>query len=222
MPSNGRVIAVSPAGAAGLSLRPEIHSHAVDAIAQMGRRRAIFENMAEMAAAAAAMHFGAGHPIAAIDRGLDRAGKRMVEARPSGSTFGFRARYEQRLTATGAFERARALLIIECATARPLGAVPAHDIVLLGREQAPPFLVGAGYREPLFLHVGLRRDARRAQTALRSSSSIDTPSGARKKATRTPGRTVVGSRVNSAPLALSSATTASMPLTVSPKWSSPW
>src|SRR5262249_51102072 len=60
-----------------------------------------------------------------------------------------------------------------------------------------------------------------AQT-LRSSSSIDTPSGARRKATRTPGRTVVGSRVNSTPLALSSATIASMPLTVSPKWSSPW
>src|SRR5262245_1014121 len=59
------------------------------------------------------------------------------------------------------------------------------------------------------------------QVALRSSSSIDTPSGARRKATRTPGRTVVGSRVNSTPLALSSATMASMPLTRRPKWSRP-
>src|SRR5262247_4344141 len=56
---------------------------------------------------------------------------------------------------------------------------------------------------------------------LRSSSSIETPSGARMKQTRTPGRTVVGSRVNSTPLALSSAAIASMPLTDSPKWSRP-
>ena len=35
--------------------------------------------------------------------------------------------------------------------------------------------------------------------------------------TEAPGRTVVGSLVNSTPLALSSATTASMPVTVSPK-----
>ena len=52
---------------------------------------------------------------------------------------------------------------------------------------------------------------------LRSSSSIDTPSGARMKQTRTPGRTVVGSRVNSTPLALRSAAMASIPLTESPK-----
>ena len=52
---------------------------------------------------------------------------------------------------------------------------------------------------------------------LRSSSSIDTPSGARMKQTRTPGRTVVGSRVNSTPLALRSAAMASMPRTESPK-----
>jgi substrate-binding family protein len=51
----------------------------------------------------------------------------------------------------------------------------------------------------------------------RSSNSIDTPSGARIKQTRTPGRTVVGSRVNSTPLAFRSAAIASMPLTDSPK-----
>ncbi len=56
---------------------------------------------------------------------------------------------------------------------------------------------------------------------LRSRSSIDTPSGARMKQTRTPGRTVVGSRVNSTPLLLSSAAMASMPFTLRPKWSSP-
>ncbi len=55
---------------------------------------------------------------------------------------------------------------------------------------------------------------RAAQAAPRSSSSIDTPSGPRMKQTRVPGRTVVGSRVNSTPLALRSAAIASMPVTV--------
>ena len=56
----------------------------------------------------------------------------------------------------------------------------------------------------------------------RSKSSIEMPCGPRKKQMRRPGRMVRGSMVNSTPLASSSAATASMPLTVSPKWSSPW
>ena len=61
----------------------------------------------------------------------------------------------------------------------------------------------------------------RNHDAWRSSSSIETPSGARMKQTRRPGRTVVGSLVNSTPLALRSAAMASMPLTARPKWSRP-
>ena len=49
------------------------------------------------------------------------------------------------------------------------------------------------------------------------ASSIHTPSGPRMKHTRTPGRMVVGSRVNSTPLAFRSAAIASMPVTASPK-----
>jgi hypothetical protein len=45
--------------------------------------------------------------------------------------------------------------------------------------------------------------------------------GPRKKQMRNPGRMVRGSMVNSTPLALSSAATASTPLTVRPKWSRP-
>lgn len=47
------------------------------------------------------------------------------------------------------------------------------------------------------------------------------PCGPRRKQIRTPGRMVIGSRVNSTPLALSDAATASMSRTESPKWSSP-
>ena len=51
----------------------------------------------------------------------------------------------------------------------------------------------------------------------RSRSSIEIPCGPRMKQMRTPGRMVVGSRVNSTPLALISAATASMSFTASPK-----
>src|SRR6185437_4174995 len=59
------------------------------------------------------------------------------------------------------------------------------------------------------------------QAALRSTSSMLTFCGPRRNAIRTPGRTVVGSIVNSAPLALSSATAASIPLTARPRCSRP-
>ena len=63
--------------------------------------------------------------------------------------------------------------------------------------------------------------ARHAYFLSRSSSSIEMPCGPRMKQMRTPGRMVVGSFVNSTPLALISAATASMSFTVRPKWSRP-
>src|SRR5262245_48383862 len=61
------------------SFRLEVHRYAVDAVAQPGRRRAVREYVAEMAAAAAAMHLGADHAVAPVDRVLDRARLRIVE-----------------------------------------------------------------------------------------------------------------------------------------------
>src|SRR3954471_22394678 len=205
------------------SLRLEVHGDAVDAVAQVRRRRAVLEHVTEVAAAAAAVHLGADHAVAAVGRGLDRARNRIVEARPAGAALELLLRCEQLLPAAHAGERAGALLVIERAAAGTLGAVAAQDIVLLGGEELAPLLVGVGDRETFLFHspTPCLGAGRRPQAALRSSSSIETPCGARRKATRTPGRTVVGSRLNSAPLALSSATTASMPLTSSPKWSSP-
>src|ERR1041384_307091 len=104
----------------------EIHRHAVDAIAQSGRRRAVREDMAEMAAAAAAMHLGAHHAVAHVARLLDRTRLRIVEARPAGAALELLLRPEQRLPATRAAKRAGALLEIERAAARPLGPVLAH------------------------------------------------------------------------------------------------
>jgi hypothetical protein len=62
---------------------------------------------------------------------------------------------------------------------------------------------------------------RNRQAALRSSNSIWTFCGPRRKAMRTPGRIVFGSTVNSAPFCFSSSTTLSMPSTRSPICSSP-
>ncbi len=114
--------------------RLEVHGDAVDAVAQMRGRRAILENMPEVAAAAAAMHLGAHHAVAAIGRGLDRAFNRNVEARPPGAALELLLRHEQVLTAGGAAEGAGAFLIVEGAAAGSLGPVPAQYVVLLRRQ----------------------------------------------------------------------------------------
>ena len=49
-------------------------------------------------------------------------------------------------------EYARPLLVEQRAAARPLGAVPAHDLVLLGGQDRPPFGVGVRYREVVLFH----------------------------------------------------------------------
>src|ERR1700722_13936522 len=136
------------------SLRLEIHRHAVDAIAQVRGRRAVVEDVAEMAAAAAAVHLGAHHAPAAIGYGLDRAGLRIVEAWPAGAALELLLRAEQRLLAAGAVERAGALLVIERTAARPFGAVLAHDVELLGREQLLP--LGFRMRHGILLGVRVR------------------------------------------------------------------
>src|SRR5262245_47879741 len=99
-----------------------------------------------MAAAAAAMHFGAHHAVAAVLGALHRARDRIVEARPAGAALELLLGHEQRLAAARAGEGAGALLVVERAAARGLGAVAAQDVVLLGCEQAAPLLVGVGDR----------------------------------------------------------------------------
>src|SRR5262245_17566409 len=81
-------------------LRPiglEVHGDAVDAIAQMRRRGPVVKHVPEMAAAPAAMHLGAHHPIASIGRSFDRTLHRIVEARPAGTALELLLRHEQRL-----------------------------------------------------------------------------------------------------------------------------
>src|SRR5437870_12032071 len=112
----------------------------------MRRRGPVVEHVPEMAAAPAAMHLGAHHPIASVGRGFDRTLNRIVEARPAGAALELLLRYEQRLGTSGADERAGTRLIVERTAAGRFGPVSALHVVLLGREQTAPCLVVLGGR----------------------------------------------------------------------------
>src|SRR5438552_7617054 len=139
----------------------EIERHAVQAIAQPGRLRPVLEDMAEMPAAAAAMHLGAGHEEAAVGIGLDPVLERRREARPAGTAVELGAGVEQGLAAAGAVIDPGAVLLVERAHPGALGAVLAQHPVLLGREAPAPLFVAQRNLECL-----ARRDfGRRAAAA---------------------------------------------------------
>src|SRR5215831_11085100 len=141
-----------PRAPSGRVLGLKIHRNPVDAVPQMGGRRAVVEDMAEMTAAPAAVDFGAGHAVAPVDRGFDRTFRGIVEARPAGAAVEFLLRHEQWLGAPRTYKGAVAFFVIERAASRRLGAVLAHDLVLLRREQPSPFLVGMGDGVALGFH----------------------------------------------------------------------
>ena len=97
----------------------EFERYAVHAIALTGRLRPVLEHMAEMPAAAAAMHFGSRHEQAAIGFGLDRIVERRPEARPPGAAVELGIRSEQRLPATGTVVDPGFVLLVERARCRP-------------------------------------------------------------------------------------------------------
>src|SRR5262249_39573266 len=109
-----------------------------------------------MAAAAAAVHLGAAHAVAEVLGGLDRVRLRIVEARPGGSAVELALGAKQWLAAADAAERAGALLVVERAAARRLGAVAAQHVVLLRRQQLAPFRIGVADGILLGLHGWLR------------------------------------------------------------------
>lgn len=109
----------------------------------MRRRRAILEDVAEMAGAGRAMNLGADHAVAAIDGCFNGTSDRIVEAGPTGPAFEFQSCLEQRLAAAGAGKPTRPFLRQQGATPWCLGAVRSHHVVLLRRQQAAPLSVGA-------------------------------------------------------------------------------
>src|ERR1700730_5197064 len=114
---------------------------AVHAIAQAGRLRPVVENVAEMAAAAAAVNFGPQHPKGAVFGLADGVLERLIETRTAGAAFEFGLRREQRQVAAGAGEDALAVLFQERARARPLGTLLAEDFILLRGQLRAPFRI---------------------------------------------------------------------------------
>src|ERR1700720_2067861 len=95
----------------------EFQGHAVHAVAQAGRARAVIKDMAKMPAAAPAMHLGALHQKTPVGFGAHRAVDRSPEARPSGSALELGLRLEERQFAAGAGEDTLAMLVKQWAAA---------------------------------------------------------------------------------------------------------
>src|SRR6476620_4799828 len=93
------------------SSRLEFERNTVDAVAQMRRRRAIVEDVAEMTAAPAAVHLVAHHAVATVCVVFDRAGQRIVETGPAGPALKFHFGDEQRLITGRATECTGALFM---------------------------------------------------------------------------------------------------------------
>src|ERR1700686_5251601 len=111
--------------------RMKCQRKAVHAVAQAGRLRPIVEDVAEVAAAAAAVDFGPQHSEGTVFGLADRVLQRLIEARPAGAALEFRLRGEQRQVTAGAGEDALAMLLEQRARTGPLGALLAQDLVLL-------------------------------------------------------------------------------------------
>src|ERR1700694_1845187 len=104
---------------------------AVHAVAQAGGLRPIEEEVTEMAAATAAVNFGAQHPEGPVFGLADGVLERLVKTRPAGAAFEFGLRGEQRQVAAGAGEDALAVLLEQRARTWALGALLAQDLILL-------------------------------------------------------------------------------------------
>src|SRR5690348_1486302 len=114
----------------------------VHAVSQARGFRPVVEDMAEMAAAATAMHFGPRHAKRCVGRFSDRVVERLPEARPAGTAFEFRLGRIKRQATTGTGECALAMLLEQGTGERWLGAVLTQDVILLRRKLRPPFGIG--------------------------------------------------------------------------------
>src|SRR5262245_47278698 len=92
----------------------------VHAVTPAGRLRAIVEDVAEMAAAAAAVHLGPRHAEGAVGVGADGIVERLVEARPTGAALELGLGGKQRQVTAGAGEGTLAVLLEQRTGPRPL------------------------------------------------------------------------------------------------------
>src|SRR5687767_4215221 len=99
--------------------------------------------MAEMPAAAPAMDLGADEEEqGAIYRCSNRPVDRSRKARPAGAAVEFGVGAEQRQVTPGTCKNPLAVLLIERTGSGRLGAMPAQDVELGGRQARAPFRFG--------------------------------------------------------------------------------
>ena len=77
-----------------LSIGREIHRNSVDAVAEIGRCRAVVKDVPEMTSTIRAMNFGSDHAKGSINGCLDGTLDRIIEAGPAGAAFEFSFRCE--------------------------------------------------------------------------------------------------------------------------------
>src|SRR5437588_2751109 len=126
-----------PSGRRGL----EGQSQAVHAVAKTGGLGAIVEDMAEMAAAAPAVHSRPVHPERSVLRRSDGIVERRPETRPAGTAVEFRRRGEEVEAATGAGESARAMFLKERTGERPFRRALAQHRILIGGQKLLPLII---------------------------------------------------------------------------------
>src|ERR1019366_7130275 len=110
----------------------------------MLRGRPVWKDVPQMAAAAAAMHFGPRHAMASTPGAPGGAIEGIVKTRPAGAAIEFLGRDKKPLAASGADKDAGTLFVIEGATARRFGSMRAHHPVLFRREKAPTLFLRMG------------------------------------------------------------------------------
>ena len=118
----------------------------------MRGRRPVWKDVAQMAAAAAAMHFRPRHAMAAVIGALDGAFEGIIKTRPTGAALEFLGRHEKALSAAGAHEGAGAFFMVERAASRRLRAMRAHHSILFRGEKAPPLFIVMGDFKLYALH----------------------------------------------------------------------
>src|SRR5580693_5967838 len=105
----GRATIAGQTSGRGRRSRMEHQRKTVHAVAQAGRLRAIVEDVAEMAAAATAVNFGAQHAEGAVLGLADGVLERLIKTRPAGAALEFGVGREQRQVTAGAGEDALAM-----------------------------------------------------------------------------------------------------------------
>src|SRR5579864_8287163 len=100
----------------------QLQGRRIDAVAKAGRPRAVVEDMAEVAGAVRAKHFGADHAVARVRLLVDMVFVgRLGEARPAAAGVELGVGFEQGLAAAGADIAARTMLMLILAGEGALG-----------------------------------------------------------------------------------------------------